>query len=119
MATISNIDQVDQTIRIYDNFYNTQISVSPSDYDLVYSYFVGVSGNTQIASNMTTILFRIANAGNYNILELLQIVQGATSSLQLNTILSYYLNTFKSKTSLYGVGNVPAPNEAVQRNVVG
>jgi len=118
MATISTLDQVDQTIRIYDNFYNTKLEIGAADYDLVYSYFKGMSNNAQIAGNMTTILFRVAQAGNYNIINLLEIVQGATSNIEMNSILSYYLNTFKSKTSLYGVGNIPRPNEAVQRNVV-
>jgi hypothetical protein len=118
MASISSIDQVDQTIRIYDNFYNKQLTINAADYDIVYSYFKGKSNNADIASNMTTILFRIAQTGNYNVMDLLEIVQGAPNNLQMNTILCYYLNTFKSNNSLYGVGNIPKPNEAVQRNVV-
>lgn len=118
MANISTVDQLDQTIRIYDNFYNTKLQVNAGDYDVVYSYFKGISENKQIAANMTTVLYRIAQTGNYNVLDLLAIVKGARTNIEMNSILCYYLNTFKSKTSLYGVGNIPKPNEAVQRNVV-
>ena len=118
MVTISTIDQVDQTIRIYDNFYNSKFVVNSAQYDVVYSYFKGTSSNEQIAANMTTVLFRIAQSGNYNVLDLLELIKGAPNNLQMNSVLCYYLNTFKSKTSLYGAGNIPRPNEAVQRNVV-
>ena len=118
MANISSIDQVDQTIRIFDNFYNNKLSVNAAQYDVVFSYFRGKASNEQIAANMTTVLFRIAQTGGYNVMDLLEIIKGAPNNLQMNSVLCYYLNTFKSKTSLYGVGVIPKPNEAVQRNVV-
>ena len=117
MAT-SRINSVDQTVAIFDGFYNLNLIVSATEYDVVYSYFKGVSENTTIAGNFTVVLFRIAQDGNYNVLDLLAIVKGAGNKLQMNEIVSYYLNTFKSKASLYGVSNVPKPDQSVQRNVV-
>ena len=117
MAT-SQRNPVDQTVAIFDSFYNLNLVVGAPEYDVVYSYFKGVSENTTIAGNFTVVLFRIAQDGNYNVLDLLAIVKGANNKLQMNEIVSYYLNTFKSKASLYGVSNVPKPNQAVQRNVV-
>ena len=40
------------------------------------------------------------------------------TTLQVNTEMAFYLNLLKSKTALYGVSNVPTPNQAVQRNVI-
>ena len=117
MFTVSQ-DSVDKTVRIFDNFYSTQLVVNASDYDVVFSFFKSFTENTKIAGNYTALLFRIAQEGGYNIMSLLDILKGVDSKLQLTQVMAYYLNTFKSKTSLYGVGILPKPNEAVQRNVV-
>lgn len=118
MATISRTSSADQTVRIFDNFYNTKTVVNASDWDVVFSYFKGTSDNTQIAANFASILFRIAQEADVNVLELLQMLQGQPNKIGVNKVICYYLNTFKSKASLYGVGDVPKPNEAIQRNVV-
>lgn len=111
-------DSIDNTVRIFDNFYTTQLVVNSSDYDVIFSFFKSLTPNTKIAGNFTALLFRIAQEGGYNILSLLDILKGTESKLQLNQVMAYYLNTFKSKNSLYGIGMLPKPNEAVQRNVV-
>lgn len=111
-------DSTDKIVRIFDNFYTTQLVVNGTDYDVVFSYFKGVTENTKIAGNFTALLFRIAQQGGYNIMSLLDLLKGTESNIQLTQVMSYYLNTFQSKTSLYGIGMLPKPNEAVQRNVV-
>ena len=117
MITISN-NQPDQTIRIFDTFYSSDLTINATDYDAVHSYFVGICSSAQIAANFTSIVFRIAQEGNYNPIDILELLKGAPNSLKMNSILCYYLNTFKEKVSLYGVANTPKPNESVQRNVV-
>jgi hypothetical protein len=117
MFTISQ-DSVDKTVRIFDNFYTTQLVVNATDYDVVYSYFKGLTNNTKIAGNYTAIMFRIAQEGGYNIMSLMDVIKGTENNLQLNQVMAYYLNTFKTKNALYGIGIIPKPNEAVQRNVV-
>lgn len=117
MITISP-DSIDQTVRIFDTFYSSNLVVNAADYDVVYSFFKGTCETEQIAANFTAIVFRIAQEGNYNPVEIVQALKGAPNKLKLNEILCFYLNTFKEKVSLYGVGITPRPNEAVQRNVV-
>lgn len=117
MFTISQ-DTTDKTVKIFDNFYTTQLVVNGADYDVVFSFFKSVTENTKIAGNFTALLFRIVQEGNYNIMSLLDILKGTENNLQLSQVMAYYLNTFKTKTSLYGIGILPKPNEAVQRNVV-
>lgn len=109
---------IDKTVLIFDSFYNVRINVNASEWDVVYSYFKGVCGTGKIASNFASFLFRIAQDAGYNVLDLLEIIKGAENKLQMNNVICYYLNTFKSKASLYGIGNIPNPNQAVQRNVV-
>ena len=115
---IDNRMSLDQTIRIFDSFYAVNMTVSPDKFDIVYGYFSGVCDTKNIAANFTAFLFRIAQETEIDVLELLEQIQGTNNKLQMNKVLAYYLNTFKSKTSLYGVGAVLKPNLPVARNVV-
>lgn len=119
MPTI--IDQrssLDQTVKIFDSFYATNLVVNAEEYDIVYGYFTSVCATKNIAANFTAVLFRIAQESGVPVLELLRILQGSENKLQMNKVICYYLNSLKSKTSLYGVGLVPYPNQPVARNVV-
>ena len=109
---------VDTTVRIFDTFYSTKLTVNASDWDVVYSYFRGTSKNDLIANNFASLLFRIAQEGNYNVLDLLATIKGTNDKLQMNQVICYYLNTFRPRASLYGIGIIPKPNQSVQRNVV-
>jgi len=90
-VTVNN--EMDRTVKIFDEFYAT---------DLV------------IPAN-----FRIAQEAGIEPVELLELLQQNTNNkISLNKVFCYYLNTFKSKSSLYGVAVVPKPLEPVARNVV-
>jgi len=116
---IDNIDDNrDRTVRIYDNFYNAEIAVNATDFDIVFSYFLTVSDNVTIAGNFTSNLFRISQQSGIRVLELLEQLKGINDKLKMNQVICYYLNSFKNNTSLYGVSVVPKPNQIVARNVV-
>ena len=115
---VDNRDSVDRTVVIFDTFYASNLKVNAAEFDIVYGYFSSVSPSKQIAANFTSFLFRIAQESGVPVLTLLQDIQGADNKLQMNRKICYYLNSFKSKTSLYGVGAVPKPNQSVARNVV-
>jgi hypothetical protein len=108
---------LDQTVRIFDSFYAFDLQVNASDFDIVFGYFRTVCATQNIAANFTAVFFRIAQETGIPVLELLSAIQG-TSKLQMNQVISYYLNSFKSKTSLYGVAVTPPPNQFVARNIV-
>lgn len=114
---IDSRTQLDQTVQIFDEFYEFNLVVNGSEYDIVFSYFRGICDTTQIAGNFTVNLFRISQETQIPVLDLLSYIQGKTK-LEINTVIAYYLNSFKSKTSMYGFGAVPQPNESVQRNIV-
>ena len=117
MATATN-NPTNQTVFIFDSFYNINLVVNASEYDVVYSYFLGVCDNPNIAGNFAAVLFRIAQDGGYNVVEMLGFLKGTNNQLEMSATMCYYLNTFKSKASLYGISQIPNPNQAVQRNVV-
>lgn len=108
----------DKTVKIFDEFYNFQLVVPTDQYDVVHSYFKGVIQNDQIANNYTVFLFEIAQNTGINVLELLFYIKGLNNKLEMNKTIIYYLNTFKSKSTLYGIGFVPQANQPVARNIV-
>lgn len=109
--------QLDSTVRVFDQFYNFDLVVNGNEYDIVYSYFFDVSKSKSVAKNFTSMLFRISNITGESVLVLLSYIQG-TSKLETNALMAYYLNSIKSKTTLYGVSATPKPNQPVQRNIV-
>jgi len=109
---------LDQTVRIFDSFYAFDLTVNSNEYDIVRGYFLSVCDTRNIAENFTAILFRISQETGIPTLDLLGAVQGTNNKLQMNQVINYYLNSFKSKTSLYGISIVPQPNVPVARNIV-
>lgn len=110
--------QLDQTVQIFDSFYSIDMVVNGNEYDIVRGYFLEVCDTKNIADNFTAVLFRIAQETGIDALELLDQIKGVGSKLQMNKVICYYLNSFKSKTSLYGIGQIPSPNQPVARNIV-
>ena len=115
---IDNQTNPDRTILIFDNFYNTKLTINASEYDVVFSFFKSTSNNDTIAGNFTANLFRISQEADIPVLELLDQLRGLPNKLEMNKVICYFLNNFKSNTSLYGVGVVPRPNQLAARNVV-
>ena len=119
MAKIIDLrSTLDQTIKIFDSFYQTTLVVNPNEYDIVHGYFITVCVTKSIADNFTALIFRISQETGIPALALLDQIKGTSNKLEMNKVICYYLNSFKSKTSLYGVGQTPSPNQSVQRNVV-
>jgi hypothetical protein len=109
---------VDNTTAIFDNFYNMQMSVPTEQYNLVYSFFQGVCGTTEIANNFTAFLFIVASMSGIDALTIIDNLKGDDNKLKIDQKFAYYLNSFKSKTNLYGVAVAPKPVQPVARNVV-
>lgn len=108
---------VDQTVQIFDEFYGFNLVINGSEYDVVHSYFVGVCATKKIAENFTVYLFRISQETEIPVLTLLNYIKGL-EKMEMNAVITYYLNTFKSKTTLYGFGVLPQPNIPVARNIL-
>lgn len=116
-AIDARTSSLDKTTRVYDSFYQFDMVVNSNEYDVVYSYFKSTCANVTVAANFTSFLFRIADTLQKPALEILDSIKG-TGKSEMNAVIAYYLNSFKSKTSLYGISVIPKPNQTVQRNVV-
>ena len=108
---------MDQTVRIFDSFYAITLTINGNEYDIVRGYFISICATKNIANNFTAVLFRISQETGIDALDLLDQVKGK-KKMEMNQIFAYYMNSFKSKTSLYGIGIVPKPNLPVARNIV-
>jgi hypothetical protein len=108
---------LDQTVRIFDSFYTINLVVNADQYDIVHGYFLSVCDSKNIAANFTAVLFRIAQETQISVLDLLDQIKG-TTKMEMNQTIAYYLNSFKSKTSLYGIAVIPKSNQPVSRNIV-
>lgn len=115
---IDDRNQIDNTIRIFDSFYQTDLKINASDYDLVHGYFLTVSPNKTVAANFSTAMFRISTDTGISVLRLLDDLKGSPNKIEMNKQICYWLNSLKSKTSLYGVSTIPQPIIPVARNVV-
>lgn len=118
MGSVNNPNpRVDQTVRIYDGFYNYETEVDANDYDVVYSYFESVFGTKAAAANFTNALFRVAEQSRTPVLTLLAELQDQ-DKIKLTQTLCYYLNGIRSPTTLLGITGTSTPNYWAARNVM-
>jgi hypothetical protein len=116
----------ENTIQIFDSFYSSTISVPVNEWDVVYSYFVGVlKGNSESESTkettkkFATVLFKISQQTGTDIMVFMDYFRtNVETKVQVNSEMAYYLNLLKSKTALYGISTVVSPNQTVQRNII-
>lgn len=116
---IDNRTGIDKTIRLFDDFYAFNATVNPDEYDIVHSYFVETCDSLNIADNFTVALFRVAQQTGVPVGTLLNSLRGTeTNQSQMNKTICYFLNSLKSNTGLYGISQVPRPNQPVARNIL-
>jgi hypothetical protein len=117
MSTINEVNpKIDQTVQIFDQFYNYSSNVPAMEYDIVLSFFRSVFTTTLAAENFTTALFRVAEESDTSVLTLLQSMEGQ-NSVQLTISMAYYLNSIRSPATLLGVLTPTTPNFYTARNV--
>lgn len=109
--------KLDQTVRIFDDFYRYEANVPADQYDIVNSYFRSTMNDARVAENFTSSLFQVAQDTGINALTLLDSMQGLTG-LDLTLNMAYYLNQIRSRATLLGVNNPVVPNYYAARNVL-
>lgn len=110
--------QIDQTVRIYDAFYNYSANVPVLEYEAVLSYFESVFKTQEAAENFTSSLFRVAETTNTSAMDLLQSFQAAGQTQpEITALMAYYLNSVRSTSTLLGILAPTTPNFYSARNV--
>ena len=108
---------LDQTVRIFDRFYQYEANIPAAEYDVVYSFFREQMGDARVAGNFTVSLFQVAEQTKIPALTLLQSFQG-TDLMTININMAYYLNNIRSRATLLGVNSQPTPNFYAARLVL-
>lgn len=108
---------VDQTVRVFDEFYEFAVDVDANEYDVVYSFFSSVFGTREAADSFTSVLFRISDETETPVLTLLKEMEDQ-STIQVTNTLAYYMNGLRSPATLLGVNNPVQPNVWAARNVL-
>jgi hypothetical protein len=118
VGSINNTNfNLDQTVRIFDQFYNFERFVPAAEYDVVNSYFRSVMTSPVAAGNFTVALFQVAENTGIEPLTLLGEFQGL-NGIELSANLAYYLNQIRSRAALLGLGVPVTPNYYAARNVL-
>ena len=108
---------IDQTVRIFDRFYQYDANVPAAEYDIVLSFFKQQMADARVAGNFTVSLFQVAEQTNIPVLTLLESFQGS-SLMTINLNMAYYLNNIRSRATLLGVNAQPVPNYYAARTVL-
>jgi pyruvate/2-oxoacid:ferredoxin oxidoreductase alpha subunit len=117
MGTINALNpKIDQTVRVFDQFYNYETFVPANEYDTVYSFFRSVFATAEAAGNFTVALFRISEQTRTPVLTLVQQMEDK-NQIEITATLAYYLNNLRSPATLLGFSVPVAPNLYTARNV--
>lgn len=117
MASVNNINtSIDNSVRVFDDFYGFTINVNASDFDIVNSFFKSVFTDDQAAKNLTTTFFRISQESGIPVLDLLAQVEGQ-NAIDISILMAYFLNGMRSTSTLLGVNAIVTPNIYSARNV--
>lgn len=108
---------IDQTVRIYDDFYRFDANVPAAEYDIVRSFFRKEMSDNRVADNFTMSLFQVASQTGIPALALLEEFKGQTG-LELTLNMCYYLNNIRSRATLLGVNSQVSPNYYAARLVI-
>ena len=117
MGTVNYTNpNTDSSVKIFDRFYEYEVSVPVDAYDAVNSYFKSVFGTGEAAANFTVTLFRVAESSSTPVMTLLQQIQGQTGP-ELTLTLAYYINGTRSNSTLLGLNVATQPNYYVAHNI--
>ena len=118
MSTVNiTKNNLDSTVKIFDNFYDTETVINANEFDIVRSFFLKHSDDTAIADDFTSAFFRIQQNYNISTDELLKKFKGLDDPLAMDETIAYYLNGLRSKSTLLGVSVLQQPNLYAARNV--
>lgn len=108
---------VDRTLEVFNQFYNTKLQINADQYEVVLSYFRGLTTNDRTAKAYAENLFRISNNLDIDVLTLLETFQ-TSDQMKVTLTMAYYLNALGDRTVMFGVNNVLQANQLAARNIL-
>jgi hypothetical protein len=110
-------DSADFTLKVFDAYTNTPISIEGTTYAAMIGFFESRGFEKDAATSIAYIMLKQSTIDQVNPFELIETLKNV-SNLQLSAIVTQVLNYNRYKTSSLGVGNAFTVSEEVARNIV-
>ena len=110
-------DSSNQTLKVFDNYTQSPISVDGATYDAAVGFFSSRGFQKDAAESTALIILRQAKLDGINPYQLLDTLKGL-ESVQLSNLITELLNYNRYKSSSLGVASPFTPNEEIARNII-
>jgi len=115
MASIN--DTIAAPITVRDPRDGSDFAITQGEYDVVLSFFVDSIKDPVLAQLFTSAIFLVAESSGENVLTLLESLKGSSPG-EVAAIMTYYMNTIRSSSTLLGIAPLKLPNYYAARNVL-
>lgn len=110
-------DSSQMTIKLFDNYTGTPVSVEAGTYDAVVGFFGSRGFKDDAAQSTAYIIIKQAIADNLNPFQLVDTLKGL-NDVQISNLVTELLNYNRYKSSSLGSASPFEPAEDVARNII-
>jgi hypothetical protein len=110
-------DSAEDTKNFFDRYFKKQLSFPASQIDAVVGYFLKRGFEETASKSLAIILLSQARVDNISPFQLLDTLNRLTE-VQLNTVVTQILNTYREKTSALGFKKTVESNSFERRNII-
>jgi S-adenosylmethionine:diacylglycerol 3-amino-3-carboxypropyl transferase len=113
----SKEDSAEDTKNFFDRYFKKQLSFPASQIDAIVGYFLKRGFEESAAKSLAIILLSQSRIDNVNAFQLVDTLNKLTD-VQLNTVVTQILNTYREKTSALGFKKEVESNSFERRNII-
>jgi len=110
-------DSSQTTLKVFDNYTQTPITVDAGTYDAIVSFFSSRGFQKDSAESTALVIIRQAKLDGINPYNLVDTLKGL-DSVQLNNLITELLNYNRYKSSSLGMASPFTPNAEIARNII-
>lgn len=110
-------DSSQKTLKLFDNYTNSPVTVDVGTYDAIVGFFTSRGFLEDAAESTTMVIIRQAKLDNINPFKLIDTLKGL-DSVQLNNLIIELLNYNRYKSSSLGMASPFIPNVEIARNII-
>jgi S-adenosylmethionine:diacylglycerol 3-amino-3-carboxypropyl transferase len=117
LNTIATEDTQEDTRAFFDRYFKKQLSFPASQIDAIVGYFLKRGFEETTSKTLCIILLSQARVDNISAFQLLDTLNTLTD-IQLNTVITQILNTYREKTSSLGFKKTVETTSFERRNII-
>jgi|TARA_Y100000310_G_scaffold242368_1_gene246520 RNA processing factor Prp31 len=115
---IQDVDNTQKTMRIFSDYFDTNVILNSDEYDVVISFFTGKDYSRKSAETIAYVICRQAKLDNVTAMSVIDQLS-STNPQELSNIIAEILNLYRFKSSLIGSKSDNPSPEVVSRNILG